>query len=176
MPRDRPPREGPPSKPTLTLVPLPLTDDVPKVSGRVAYQPTDRQLRLHLVAVDLVAAGKMSPVEWLSEHYTRFGERVTAAEFTKWKENGAFARWFYADLSYQPDEHDQEMMDALFLKRVQDGVAAGDRRAMEIYANIRGFRKRPAAPETGAEDAVEAAIDAWAGQGTAEGWSAIKKP
>lgn len=163
--------------PNLKLVSLP-PPEIP-ISHRQKeaeeYEPTERQRRFHDVAVRCMVAGKVHPSMWMNEHYEQFNERVSAAEFDRWKVNKSFTRWFYADLRYTPDENDLAVADAVFMQTIIKGVSAGDARALEIYANIRGFRKRP----TGANEAdgteVDKAIDAFVKSPTAAGWDAVKK-
>lgn len=175
----RPLRPKPPKKPKhkLVLVPLPKVEELPRPNRPAAeeYEPTERQRRFHDVAVRCIATGKMHPAVWLNEYYEQFGERLTAAEFEKWKKLRSFTHWFYADLRYTPDENDLAVADAMFMQKVVEGVARGDPRFTEIYANIRGFRKRPAGAHESDGSAVDRAIDEFKNSVPASGWDQVKK-
>lgn len=166
-----------PKAPNLVLLPLPDAAELPRPNTKEAqsFEPTDRQRLFHEVAVRCLVAGKVHPTAWMAEYYEVYNDRLTSTEFGQWKLNRKFVQWFYADLRYTPDDNDLAVADAVFMQTIVKGVAAGDARSMEIYANIRGFRKRPTNPNEGDGNVVERAIDDYVNTPTAAGWGEVKK-
>lgn len=107
------------------------------------FTPTPKQALFHATAIACLAEGKPHPAQWMQRHFEMHGEAVVGDEFARWKKDRKFSRWFYADLAYKVDEDDQQIAEALFHQQLLQKVAAGDKDAMVLFANVHGLRRRP---------------------------------
>lgn len=191
-PPGRPPKRGPgrpkkeaPAPPSnvtsLRLVSLPK-EDVPSMRTKPAdiedFAPTPKQALFHATAISCLAEGKPHPAQWMLRHFEMHGEGVTGDEFARWKKDKKFTRWFYADLAYKVDEDDQQIAEALFHQQLLQKVAAGDKDAMVLFANVHGLRRRPRGDdkgETTVEDLLREFVSAPTVPVPETAWSAAKK-